>query len=41
LSFVGSSVTGESTIAALIFRFYNPEEGQITIDNKNIADYQL
>jgi ABC-type multidrug transport system fused ATPase/permease subunit len=41
LAFVGPSGAGKSTIAGLIFRFYNPEKGSITIDEKNIADYQL
>jgi ABC-type multidrug transport system fused ATPase/permease subunit len=41
LAFVGPSGSGKSTIAALIYRFYNPENGNITIDSKNIIDYQL
>ena len=41
LAFVGPSGAGKSTIAALIFRFYNPENGNITIDGKKIDEYQL
>jgi len=41
LAFVGPSGAGKSTIAGLIFRFYNPESGVISVDGKNIADYQL
>jgi len=41
LAFVGPSGAGKSTIAALIFRFYNPENGNITIDGKKINEYQL
>lgn len=41
LAFVGPSGAGKSTIAALIFRFYNPTEGEISIDGKNIKEYHL
>ncbi|MCO6499761.1 MAG: ATP-binding cassette domain-containing protein [Vicingus serpentipes] len=41
LAFVGPSGAGKSTIAGLIFRFYNPENGMISVDGKNIVDYQL
>ncbi len=41
LAFVGPSGSGKTTIAALLYRFYNPESGTITIDGKNITDYQL
>lgn len=41
LAFVGPSGAGKSTIAGLIFRFYNPDEGIVSVDGKNIADYQL
>lgn len=41
IAFVGPSGSGKSTIAALMFRFYNPEKGSITIDGKDINDYQL
>ncbi len=41
IAFVGPSGSGKTTIAALLYRFYNPESGSITIDGKNINDYQL
>ncbi len=41
IAFVGPSGAGKSTIAGLLYRFYNPESGAITIDGKNINDYQL
>jgi ABC-type multidrug transport system fused ATPase/permease subunit len=41
IAFVGPSGSGKSTIAALVFRFYNPESGSISIDGKNINEYQL
>ena len=41
IAIVGPSGAGKSTIAALLFRFYDNTNGQITIDNKNIADYSL
>ena len=41
IAFVGPSGSGKTTIAALLFRFYNPDNGSITIDGKNINDYQL
>jgi len=41
IAFVGPSGAGKSTIANLVFRFYDPESGNITIDGKNINDYQL
>ncbi len=41
IAFVGPSGAGKTTIAALLYRFYNPESGSITIDGKNITDYHL
>ena len=41
IAFVGPSGSGKSTITALILRFYDPESGTITIDNKNSNDYSL
>ncbi len=34
---VGASGAGKSTLSRLLFRFYEISEGQITIDNQNIA----
>lgn len=41
LAFVGPSGAGKSTIAALVFGFYRPTEGEVTIDGKNLKDYHL
>jgi ABC-type multidrug transport system fused ATPase/permease subunit len=38
---VGPSGTGKSTIASLLLRFYNIDNGEILIDGKNIYDYDL
>ncbi len=38
VAIVGSSGAGKSTIAKLLFRFYDPTEGQITIGGQNIRD---
>ena len=35
---VGSSGTGKSTLARLLFRFYDVNEGRITIDDQDIRD---
>lgn len=41
IAIVGPSGSGKSTIAGLIFRFYDPESGNITIDGKGLNNYQL
>ena len=41
LALVGYSGSGKSTISNLIQRFYDPNEGEIFIDNVNIKDYNL
>ena len=41
LSIVGLSGSGKSTIVKLLLRFYEPTSGQILIDGRNIADYDL
>src|SRR5204862_4863224 len=35
---VGASGAGKSTIARLLYRFYDPTAGRILIDGQNIAD---
>jgi subfamily B ATP-binding cassette protein MsbA len=41
LALVGRSGSGKSTIANLLTRFYNIDEGQILLDGTDIRDYQL
>lgn len=41
IAIVGPSGAGKSTIASLLLRFYDIESGTITIDDKNIYDYNL
>jgi len=38
LALVGSSGAGKSTVAKLLFRFYDASEGEILIDDQNIQD---
>ena len=41
LALVGYSNSGKSTISNLIQRFYDPNDGNIFIDNTNIKDFNL
>lgn len=41
IAFVGPSGAGKTTLSALLPRFYDVSEGQITIDNRDIRDYTL
>ncbi|MBC7641016.1 MAG: ATP-binding cassette domain-containing protein [Flavobacterium sp.] len=41
IAIVGPSGTGKSTIASLLLRFYDIENGKILIDDKNIYDFDL
>ena len=41
IAIVGPSGTGKSTIASLLLRFYNIDEGEILVDEKNIYDFDL
>jgi ATP-binding cassette, subfamily B, bacterial len=41
VALVGPSGAGKSTIVQLILKFYNPTEGGLFIDGKNINDYNL
>jgi ATP-binding cassette subfamily B protein len=41
IGIVGSTGSGKSTLVKLLLRFYEVEQGQITIDGHNIQDLQL
>lgn len=39
IGLVGHTGSGKSSIINLLFRFYDPQEGQVLIDGQNILDY--
>ena len=39
LALVGHTGSGKSSILNLLFRFYDPQKGNITVDNQVISDY--
>ncbi len=41
VAFIGETGSGKSTIAQLLFRFYTPEYGNITIDGVHINDLDI
>ena len=41
IALVGETGAGKTTIVSLISRFYNPTNGEILIDTKNVLDYNL
>uniref|UniRef100_A0A0C9QRK5 TSA: Wollemia nobilis Ref_Wollemi_Transcript_12661_4895 transcribed RNA sequence n=1 Tax=Wollemia nobilis TaxID=56998 RepID=A0A0C9QRK5_9CONI len=41
LALVGRSGTGKSSVIGLIMRFYDPVAGKVTIDGKDIRDFNL
>ncbi|MGK7877260.1 MAG: ATP-binding cassette domain-containing protein [Xenococcaceae cyanobacterium] len=41
IALVGASGAGKSTIADLLARFYDPTEGRIAIDGKDLREYDL
>lgn len=41
VALVGPSGAGKSTVTQLLLRFYDPSSGDIQIDSKNIAEYDL
>ena len=38
---VGESGSGKSTLVNLVFRFYDPDMGQVLIDGVDVKDYNL
>ena len=41
IAIVGESGSGKTTLARLFLRFYEPERGEVTIDGRNIGEYDL
>lgn len=41
IALVGPSGAGKSTLAGLIPRFYDPQEGCVTLDGRDLRDYSL
>ncbi|UCG01904.1 MAG: ABC transporter ATP-binding protein [Candidatus Heimdallarchaeota archaeon] len=41
IAFVGSTGVGKSTIVKLLLRFYDPQQGRITLDGVDIRDFDL
>jgi ABC-type multidrug transport system fused ATPase/permease subunit len=41
IALVGKSGEGKSTLASLLLRFYNPQEGNIFIDNQDISTVSI
>ncbi|MFZ6656201.1 ABC transporter ATP-binding protein [Undibacterium sp. TJN19] len=41
VAFVGSTGSGKSTLVKLLLRFYSPQSGQITLDDKEISALNL
>lgn len=41
VGFVGGTGTGKSTLVKLLLRFYDPTDGMIRLDGKNLKEYDL
>ena len=41
IALVGHSGCGKSTLTSILLRFYNINEGQVTIDDQNLDKYDV
>jgi ABC-type multidrug transport system fused ATPase/permease subunit len=41
IALVGHSGSGKSTMASMLMRFYNPDNGSVSIDGKDVRNYDL
>ncbi len=41
IALVGASGSGKSTVASLLMRFYNPQQGSITLDGTEVSDFVM
>lgn len=41
VAFVGPNGSGKTTLLAMLMRFFEPQEGRILFDSRNIADFSL
>ena len=41
IAIVGESGAGKSTFISLLMRFYDPERGQVLIDDVDVKDYNV
>ncbi len=41
VAFVGPNGSGKTTLLAMLMRFFDPQEGRILIDGRDVADYSM
>ena len=41
IGLIGLNGAGKSTIIKLLFRFYDPEEGEVLLDGVNLKEYNV
>jgi ATP-binding cassette subfamily B protein len=39
IAFVGETGAGKTTVASLLLRFYEPQQGRILLDGRDIREY--